>query len=107
MENTRQLFARTALTPDGWAENVLLHWDDAGALTEVTANASQNDSPCAAGPLLPGMPNLHSHAFQRAMAGLTEYVGNPQDSFWSWRNLMYQFAMKLNPEDLEMIARQL
>jgi len=56
---------------------------------------------------MPGMPNLHSHAFQRAMAGLTEYMAKPDDSFWSWRELMYRFAAKLTPEDMQAIARQL
>ena len=46
---------------------------------------------------LPGMPNLHSHAFQRAFAGLTEYRAESQDSFWSWRNLMYRFAAHITP----------
>jgi formimidoylglutamate deiminase len=50
------------------------------------------------------MPNLHSHAFQRAFAGLTEYRGEPQDSFWSWRALMYRFAAVITPEQLEAIA---
>ena len=58
----------------------------------------------APGPVLPGMPNLHSHAFQRAFVGLTEYRGESQDSFWSWRNLMYRFAARITPESLEAIA---
>jgi formimidoylglutamate deiminase len=57
-----------------------------------------------AGPLLPGMPNLHSHAFQRAFGGLTEYRGAAQDSFWSWRSLMYRLAAAITPEQLEAIA---
>ena len=52
------------------------------------------------------MPNLHSHAFQRAMA-LTEYRANPSDSFWSWRDLMYRFALKITPDALAAIARWL
>ncbi len=57
--------------------------------------------------VLPGMPNLHSHAFQRAMAGLAERRGNSQDSFWSWREVMYQFAGRVGPEALRAIAAQL
>jgi len=53
------------------------------------------------------MPNLHSHAFQRAMAGLAEVAGNPNDSFWTWRELMYRMVGKINPEQLQIIARQL
>ncbi len=56
---------------------------------------------------MPGMPNLHSHAFQRAMAGLTEYRANPTDSFWSWRELMYRFAARITPDMLGAIARWL
>jgi formimidoylglutamate deiminase len=55
---------------------------------------------------LPGLPNLHSHAFQRAMAGLTERQTNPTDSFWTWRELMYRFAARLTPESLHAIAAQ-
>lgn len=54
-----------------------------------------------------GMPNLHSHAFQRAMAGLTERQTNPADSFWTWRELMYRFASRITPEQLHVIAAQL
>ncbi|HNV85106.1 MAG TPA: formimidoylglutamate deiminase [Arenimonas sp.] len=54
-----------------------------------------------------GMPNLHSHAFQRAMAGLTERQTNPSDSFWTWRELMYRFASRITPEQLHAIAAQL
>lgn len=53
----------------------------------------------------PGVPNVHSHAFQRAMAGLAE--GRRPDSFWSWRDVMYRFAARLAPEDLEAVAAQL
>ncbi len=56
---------------------------------------------------LPGIPNLHSHAFQRAMAGLTERRTNPSDSFWTWRELMYRFAARITPESLHAIATQL
>ncbi|MBP1475656.1 formimidoylglutamate deiminase [Frateuria sp. MAH-13] len=57
--------------------------------------------------VLPGMPNLHSHAFQRAMAGLAERRGRVDDSFWSWRETMYAFAASIGPDDLKAIAAQL
>ncbi len=102
------LFAERALLPGGWQRNVALSWGADGRLTSVeSAVAPRNDSMLAAGPVLPGMCNLHSHAFQRAMAGLTEYLGHPQDSFWSWRDLMYRFAARLTPETLYAVARQL
>lgn len=99
------LFAADALLPSGWARNVLLRWNADGQLTEVAPNSVVHAGvPEAAGPVIPGMPNLHSHAFQRAFAGLTEYRGEQQDSFWSWRTLMYQFAARIRPEQLEAIA---
>ena len=100
----RQLFAADALLPTGWARDVLVAWDGAGRITAIAPNAQPNGAAVATGPLLPGMPNLHSHAFQRAFAGLTEYRGESQDSFWSWRNLMYRFAARITPESLEAIA---
>ena len=101
----RSLFAAHALLPTGWARDVLLSWNEQGFLTEVKTDAACPPGTLqAAGPLLPGMPNLHSHAFQRAFAGLTEYRGAAQDSFWSWRSLMYRFAAAITPEQLEAIA---
>jgi len=102
---TRTLFAADALLPTGWAKNVLLAWDDGGRLTQVQADATRpSAAPAVRGPLIPGMPNLHSHAFQRAFAGLTEHRAEQQDSFWSWRTLMYRFAARLGPEQMEAIA---
>ncbi len=101
---TNRLFAADALLPTGWARDVLIAWDAAGRITSVAPNAQPGDAAVAPGPLLPGMPNLHSHAFQRAFAGLTEYRANSQDSFWSWRQLMYRFAAHITPEGLEAIA---
>jgi formimidoylglutamate deiminase len=103
--NDHSLFAEHALLPTGWARDVLLSWNDQGLLTNV--NPVDNcpvGTPRATGPVLPGMPNLHSHAFQRAFGGLTEYRGATQDSFWSWRSLMYRFAAAITPEQLEAIA---
>lgn len=102
---TNQFFAEHALLPTGWARDVLLQWDASGRLTEVNCGAASAPGvPRASGPVLPGMPNLHSHAFQRAFGGLTEYRGEAQDSFWSWRTLMYRFSQRLTPEQLEAIA---
>lgn len=88
-----------------WQRSVRLAWDDQGMLTEVTPEWSGVAPLC--GPVIPGMPNLHSHAFQSAMAGLTEYRANPDDSFWSWRDLMYRFAARINPDMMAAIARYL
>ena len=102
------LFADHALLPTGWARDVLMAWDEAGMLTRVeAAQARPDDVERATGVLLPGQPNLHSHAFQRALAGLTEYRGTGPDSFWTWRDLMYRFAALLTPDELEDIATHL
>jgi formimidoylglutamate deiminase len=103
-----QLFAEHALLPNGWARDVLLQWNAQGQWQAIkTGLAAGPQVLRATGPVLPGMPNLHSHAFQRAMAGLTEYRSHTQDSFWSWRTLMYQFAAQLGPAQLEAIATAL
>ena len=100
-------FAERALLPTGWAANVRIEVSDDGYLTQITANSDRQGAEYLSGPVLPGMPNLHSHAFQRAMAGLAEVAGNPNDSFWTWRDLMYRLVGKISPEQLGVIARQL
>lgn len=104
------LFAEHALLPGGWAHQVLLRWDERGVLTSVeTGVPPPPGASRAPGPVVPGMPNLHSHAFQRAFAGLTEHrsPGASNDSFWSWRELMYRFAGAITPEQLRAIATAL
>src|SRR5258706_13286776 len=92
------LFAADALLPSGWARDVLLEWDDAGTLTRVQPDTPAQ-GPRAAGAVLPGMTNVHSHAFQRAMAGLAETRGHPTDDFWTWREEMYRLVARIDPED--------
>ncbi|CAH1672646.1 MULTISPECIES: formimidoylglutamate deiminase [unclassified Chelatococcus] len=97
------LWFQSALTADGWQDGVRLHIE-AGqiAALEKGVFAEPGDERHAIG--LPGMPNLHSHAFQRGMAGLAEVRGDSRDSFWSWRQVMYRFLDRLTPEDVEAIA---
>ncbi|RDD63938.1 formimidoylglutamate deiminase [Ferruginivarius sediminum] len=102
----QQLFAERALLPDGWARDVRLDIDDKGELLAVTPGADWDGAERLAGPVMPGIPNLHSHAFQRAMAGLAERAAG-EDSFWSWREVMYRFVGSLTPEQVEAIAAQL
>lgn len=100
-------FASSAFLPQGWAENVLITVDKAGYLSNISPNQSPSSTATLLkGIVLPGMLNLHSHAFQRAMAGLAEQATGEKDSFWTWRDLMYQFLAKLTPEDLQIIAAQ-
>ncbi|WP_374383940.1 formimidoylglutamate deiminase [Dongia sp.] len=104
----KSLFAPTALLPEGWAQNVLVEFDRSGIITKVHVGASApQDAVQCQGPVIPGMPNLHSHAFQRAMAGLAEVALNPEDSFWTWRDVMYRLVGRLTPDQVEDIARYL
>jgi formimidoylglutamate deiminase len=103
--STRAFFAPHALLTNNWAQNVVLEWDESGALTSVQANQTCPQGVASAhGPVVPAMPNLHSHAFQRAMAGMAEIRSTSADSFWSWRQLMYGFANVVTPQQLEDIA---
>jgi formiminoglutamate deiminase len=99
-----RLHLEKALTPDGWRSKLVATIED-GMITRLEpANGSEAAAERVAGVVLPGMPNLHSHAFQRAMAGLTERRGTEADSFWTWREVMYRFVDRLTPEDIEAIA---
>jgi formimidoylglutamate deiminase len=99
----RSLFFRHALLAQGWVENVAVHILGGRIARIETAVA---DAALADGIALAGMANLHSHSFQRAMAGLTETRGQTQDSFWTWRELMYRFALRMTPNDVEAVAMQ-
>ena len=101
-----KVFAKHAMLPEGWRENVQIDIDG-DLILRVSHGVTTHDGPVVKGALLPGMPNLHSHAFQRAMAGLTERVGPGGDNFWAWRELMYRFLARITPEDNEVIAAQL
>lgn len=105
------LFARHALLQEGatagWQGDVLIEWDARGNLTRVEPKARPPIGVARAEYVVPGMVNLHSHAFQRALGGLTEKAGDGPDSFWTWRELMYRFAQHITPEQVEAIAAQL
>jgi len=99
------LWFRSLLLPDGWADGVRLVVVDGRIETLVKdAPAEVGDERHEIG--LPGLPNLHSHAFQRGMAGLTEQRGATADSFWTWREAMYRFVDHMGPEEVEAIAAQ-
>ncbi len=104
---TAAYFADLAFLPGGWAKDVRLEVDAAGGLAGVSAGAAPAGAVRLAGPVLPGLCDLHCHAFQRAMAGWTERRSAAGDSFWTWREVMYRFAAQVLPEDLEAIAAQL
>jgi len=92
-----------ALLPAGWARDVGIDVAD-GAIVAVQAGSSAGGAGRIPGIALPGLPNLHCHAFQRAMAGLAERRGPASDSFWTWREVMYGFLAALTPDDVEAIA---
>src|SRR3954465_4754184 len=102
----KKYFARDALLPSGWARDVLISVDD-GDIVALEPLATADGAERLHGPVLPGMANLHSHAFQRAMAGLTDVREAAHDDFWSWRELMYRFMERLTPEQAQVIAEQL
>ena len=99
------LFFDQALLPDGWARRVRMRVDGGRiAALDRTVGPQPGDDRYAAA--LPGLPNLHSHAFQRGMAGLAETRGPESDSFWTWREVMYRFLDGMDPEDVEAVAAQ-
>ncbi len=100
-------FAPRVLLVDGWHHDVLIEVDDAGFIQKLTPNAAEGDAERLNGAVIPAMANLHSHAFQRVMAGLAEVAGDPQDSFWTWRDLMYRMVQRLSPEQVGAIAAHL
>ena len=102
-----KLFFETALLPGGWARDVTVRVG-AGGVIEAVEAATQPAADAAREAIgLPGMANVHSHAFQRGMAGLAERAGTGDDSFWTWREVMYRFLDRLTPDDVEAIAGQL
>lgn len=100
-------FVERALLPSGWANNVSIEVKNGHFRSIVADSIADQDAIHLSGPVLPTMANLHSHAFQRVMAGMTEVSLNPNDSFWSWRDLMYKIVQTLSPDDARIIATQL
>lgn len=103
MESDTSICFDSALLPDGWARDVRIE-AAGGTIRTVATNAPAGPDDIRAGVGLPAMGNLHSHAFQRAMAGLTGLRGPSEDSFWTWREWMYRFVGQLTPDDVEAIA---
>ena len=101
-----QYFADHALLPDGLHANVTLDVEAAGYFRAVTPDTTRGNAVHLAGCVLPGLANLHGHAFQRAMAGLAERRLGADDSFWSWRETMYRLVQRVTPEQLTAIAAQ-
>src|SRR3984957_13199966 len=116
---------QSAFLSQGWARDVMVTISDEGFITaidavapddapgDVRAGTSAHGRAAVSGAeridgiVVPGMPNAHSHAFQRAMAGNTEYRLSARDSFWTWRQAMYDLANRIEPDDLQTLAAQL
>lgn len=93
----------TALLTDGWADRVRMTAAD-GRITALASEVAPAPGDARYGVALPGIANLHSHAFQRGMAGMAERRGPDSDTFWTWREMMYRFANRIGPDELEAIA---
>lgn len=99
------IWAKQALLHTGWAERVRVVIDARGRIAKASPDMECEASDYKTGVLFPAPANIHSHAFQRAMAGMTEHRGpNPGDNFWAWRKLMYRFMAHLTPDDIEAIT---
>src|SRR6202521_1975466 len=109
---------QTAYLSQGWTQDVVVTVSPQGMITAIDTSASPSPSaapmPTPAAPIehvagfvIPGMPNAHSHAFQRAMAGNAEFRSSARDSFWTWRQAMYALANRIGPEALRVVATQL
>lgn len=101
----QQLWFEHALLPQGWAERVRIGIAD-GRIASVETAAEPASPDERHGAAVPGLCNVHSHGFQRGMAGLSERRGRPDDDFWSWREVMYRFLGQLTPDDIAAITAQ-
>lgn len=99
------LFASKVLLSTGWADNQLITIEN-GVITDI-ARGTAEQADVVKSVVIPGMVNCHSHAFQRAFAGFSEQGSEGQDSFWTWRKIMYKFLAQLSAEDAQLIASQL
>ena len=101
-------YCHSAYLASGWQDNVRITVNELGTITDIAlAQSADVGDRHISQPVIPAIANCHSHAFQRAFAGLSERSANANDSFWSWRQLMYQFLAHLSPHDCGVIARQL
>lgn len=102
--NSRTIFCKTLLQGEHWRDDVVLEIDHDGIIAGIEPGEPHSANESVNGIVVPGMPNAHSHAFQRLIAGLTGRRANHQDSFWSWREAMYQCAGRISPAQLEDVA---
>lgn len=97
------IFAKKALLQTGWTTNVQIKVEH-GLISTITPQSTAAKNDLVVDTLLPALSNLHSHSFQRAMAGMTEFRALGRDSFWTWRELMYRFVNRITPDQMQAIA---
>jgi formimidoylglutamate deiminase len=103
----QRIHASHALLPMGWTGQVTVEIDADGTITAVTPGGDARDAERVAGALVPAMPNVHSHAFQRALAGRTgRHSHDRSDTFWTWRDVVYDFLDRCDADDLEAVTAQ-
>jgi formimidoylglutamate deiminase len=107
LRTVKTVFAKHARLPAGWARDVEIDIDDAGRIAAVRSGAPVPPGAEVVRRLVPGIPNVHSHAFQRVLAGYTETSIPGENSFWTWRERMYACVERLGPDELEAIATHL
>jgi len=100
----KKIFCKTLLQAKRWRSNVIVNMDPDGIITGIEQGLEQDATERIYGTVIPGMPNVHSHAFQRALAGCTGPQGKSQDSFWSWREAMYRCAGRITPDQYAAVA---
>ena len=99
-----RLHVAQALLDTGWAQDVLITVDGAEISSVAAGVAAPASAERSSGIAVPGIGNVHSHSFQRAMAGLAERRGDREDSFWTWREVMYRFLARMTPDDIEAVT---
>ena len=100
----RRIYCKKLLQRNLWREDVVLNLTREGLIRRIEKGSAQDADVCLYGTTVPGMPNVHSHTFQRVVAGRTGPLGNVQDSFWSWRDVMYRCANGISPEQFAVVA---
>jgi len=104
---SRRLYAQSALLPNGWARDVVIDIDESGTIASVASGVDDASAERCAGPIVPAIANVHSHAFQRALAGRTGHTSSAHDdSFWTWREAMYAFLARVDADVFAAIAAQ-
>src|SRR5688500_9852146 len=103
-EIMHHLFIDQALLETGWQSDVLIGIEGRTIASVEAGVAPPAGTKRFSGFTVPGVANVHSHAFQRARAGLVERRGPVDDSFWTWREVMYRFLASMTPDDIEAVA---